>query len=576
MLSALRHSLASTRRVAAAYFLASGVAGGQVSAFSTATPAVASLLASTARRPSAAAAAYCLASSKLMAVSAFSTATPAITSLLSDPTLLGDGVSSGSDTFPVVDPGATAAQFEDGSAIIATVQRMGREDTKDAIDRARAALPGWKDGTTALQRSNILAKWSALIKENSHDVATIMTLESGKPLHESLGEVTYGTSFLDYFAAEALRPSSAGGGYLAPSPFATPDGAPRGRIMAIHEAVGVCALITPWNFPIAMITRKAGPALAAGCTTVLKPSELTPLTAVALSILAKRAGVPEGVFELITADRALTMEVGDEMCTNPTVKKVSFTGSTPVGKLLMKLGSDTVKRMSLELGGNAAFVVFEDADIDLAVNAAMASKFRNSGQTCVCADRFIIHQSVEEEFVAKLTEKVKQLKVGHGLEEGVTMGPVISTLPVKNIGEKVNEAVAGGATLVCGGSALEDISPNYFAPTILRNVSTDSLIWCTETFGPVVAIKSFETEEEALALANDTPTGLAAYFCTKDLSRIFRFAGALENGIVGVNEGIISNAGAPFGGVKESGLGREGSIVGINEYLETKYVFLNT
>ena len=329
-------------------------------------------------------------------------------------------------------------------------------------------------------------------------------------------------------------------------------------------------------FLYSQITRKVGPALAAGCTTVLKPSELTPLTAVVLQVLAKRAGVPEGVFELVTADRDLTREVGDEMCTNPAVKKISFTGSTPVGKLLMKLSSDTVKRVSLELGGNAAFVVFDDADIDVAVNAAMSSKFRNAGQTCVCADRFIIHHEVEKEFVGKLTEKVKQLNVGHGLKDGVNMGPVISTLPVKNIHKKVEAAISDGATLVCGGSDLPDLGPNYFAPTILTNVNPSSLIWDTETFGPVVAINTFETEDEALALANSTPSGLASYFCTRDLSRIFRFSSALENGLVGVNEGIISNAAAPFGGVKESGLGREGSVVGINEYIETKYVFLNT
>lgn len=316
--------------------------------------------------------------------------------------------------------------------------------------------------------------------------------------------------------------------------------------------------------------------MAAGCTTVVKPSELTPLTAVALSVLAKRAGVPDGVFEVVTSDRDMTREVGEEMTTNPIVRKVSFTGSTPVGKLLMKCGSDTVKRLSLELGGNAAFVVFEDADIDVAVNAAMASKFRNAGQTCVCADRFLVHTSVEKEFVSKLTDRVNQLTVGHGMKDGVTMGPVISTLPVRNIKEKVDEAIAEGAKCAVGGNTLDDIGPNYFAPTILTNVSPASLIWCTETFGPVVAVRTFDTEDEALSLANDTPTGLAAYFCTGDLSRIFRFSAALENGIVGVNEGIISNAAAPFGGVKESGLGREGGAAGINEYLETKYVFLNT
>jgi len=301
---------------------------------------------------------YCLASKMMdgnISVAAFCTATPAVTALLRDPSLLGEVVPPG-DTYDVVDPGASAGQHDDGSAIIAQVQRMGREDTKRAIDRASAALGGWKDGTTALHRSGILSKWSELIKENTQDIAKIMTLESGKPLHESIGEITYGTGFLDYYAAEAIRPNSAGGGSISPSPFVAPDGGPRGKIMAMNEAVGVCALITPWNFPIAMITRKVGPALAAGCTTVLKPSELTPLTALALSTLAKRAGVPDGVFEVVTSDRDMTPEVGDEMCTNPVVKKICFTGSTPVGKLLMKLASDTVKRVSLELGGNAPFV----------------------------------------------------------------------------------------------------------------------------------------------------------------------------------------------------------------------------
>jgi succinate-semialdehyde dehydrogenase/glutarate-semialdehyde dehydrogenase len=335
------------------------------------------------------------------------------------------------------------------------------------------------------------------------------------------------------------------------------------------------ALITPWNFPIAMITRKVGPALAAGCTCVLKPSELTPLTAIALETLSRRAGIPEGVFELVTADRELTREVGDEMCKNDIIKKISFTGSTPVGKLLMKQSSDTVKRLSLELGGNAAFLVFEDADIDVAVSAAISSKFRNAGQTCVCSDRFLVHTSVLDEFVEKLADKVKQLKVGHGMQDGVTMGPVISNVPVKNLSKKIDAALSEGATCVLGGSPLPALGPNFFEPTILTNVDSQSLIWCTETFGPVVAVKSFDTEEEALAIANDSSVGLASYICTRDVSRIFRVSSALECGIVGVNEGIISNASAPFGGVKESGLGREGSALGIKEYLNTKYVFLN-
>lgn len=439
--------------------------------------------------------------------------------------------------------------------------------------------------------------------ENLEDMATIMTYESGKPLVESRGEVVYGTSFLEYYAAEALRPTSTGGGVLIPTPFVhppppppstieegsggvcgrphpslSPPPPPRGRILSINEAVGVCGLITPWNFPLAMITRKAGPALAAGCTIVLKPSDLTPLTAVALSVLATRAGIPKGVFELVTTDAPTTQEVGVELCGNPLVKKISFTGSTQVGKLLMSLSATTVKRLSLELGGNAPFIVFDDADIDLAVGGAMSSKFRNAGQTCVCADRFIVHKDVEAEFVTKLADKVTKLTVQHGMKEdgGIpTMGPVISERQVHVLKEKVHDAIVAGATCITGGSPLVDIGTNYFEPTIVTNVKPSMSIWHTETFGPVVAITTFDTDEQALDLANDTRTGLASYFYTKDMSRIFRVSAALENGMVGVNEGIISSACAPFGGVKESGLGREGSTMGIHEYLETKYVFLN-
>lgn len=347
-------------------------------------------------------------------------------------------------------------------------------------------------------------------------------------------------------------------------------------LTCLHHLISpYSALITPWNFPIAMITRKVGPALAAGCTCVLKPSDLTPLTAIALETLAKRAGLPEGVFELVTADRDLTKEVGEEMCANQIIRKISFTGSTPVGKLLMKQSSDTMKRLSLELGGNAPFIVFDDADLVVAVNAAVSSKFRNTGQTCVCSDRFIVHKSVKNDFVAMLAEKVKQMKVGHGLEEGVTMGPMIANQPVMNLAKKVKAALNEGATCVVGGIPLEHLGPNFFAPTILTNVNTKSLIWCTETFGPVVSVKSFDTEVEALTIANDSPAGLASYICTSDIGRVFRVSSALECGLVGVNEGIITNASAPFGGVKESGLGREGSALGITEYLETKYVFLS-
>ena len=528
--------------------------------------------------------------------------------MLRDPSLLSDSLhvegggrsslsssdaassSSSNEFFDVVDPGSSS-----GRNVIARVRRMDGSDTKDAITRASSALASWKDGTTASYRSNLLLKWSSLIKENANDIATVMTYESGKPIAESHGEIMYGTSYLDYYAAEALRPTSAGGGSIIPTPFVsttttpslggvtttttttTTTTIPRGRIMTVNEAIGVCGLITPWNFPIAMITRKVGPALAAGCTVVLKPSELTPLTAVILSVLATRAGVPPGVFELITTNTpTMVQEVGNEICTNTNIKKISFTGSTAVGKAIMKLSSSTVKRLSLELGGNAPFIVFDDADIDKAVTGAISSKFRNAGQTCVCADRFIIHESIVNEFVTKLTTRVQeQITIGHGMKVGVTMGPVITSHQVQLIKGKINDAIMAGATCVHGGSALDKIGPNYIEPTIITNITPDMALWHTETFGPVISIITFTTEEEALALANDTPTGLASYFYTQDMGRIFRVSAALENGIVGVNEGIISSAYVPFGGVKESGLGREGSVVGMNEYLETKYIFLN-
>ncbi len=531
--------------------------------------------------------------------SAASSSIMQLASMLRDPTLLGkddDDVGPIASIqqqellhddiarFSVFDPGASTTS----PILLAKVRSMNQSDTQHAIYNAHEALPHWKHGTSAYYRSQLLSKWSALINEHSEDISTVMTMESGKPLHESRSEIIYGTNYLDFYAGEAIRSNSAGGGVLYPSPFITTTNskedvspssspAPRGRCMAINEAVGVCGLITPWNFPLAMLTRKIGPALAAGCTVVLKPSDKTPLTAVALHTLARRAGIPSGVFELITADADMANEVGYEMCVNPLVKKISFTGSTSVGKLLMKNSADTVKRLSLELGGNAPFIVFEDADIDQAVTAAIASKFRNSGQTCVCADRFIIHSSVESEFVTKLMDKVKQIVVGHGMKDEVTMGPLISTFAADTLKQKVDTAITEGATCILGGYPLtESHGPNYFAPTILTNVNTQSSVWATENFGPVVAITTFDTEEEAVSLANDTPTGLASYFFTTNLSRIFRVSSMLENGIVGVNEGVVSAAAAPFGGVKESGLGREGGPWGIHEYLETKYVFVYT
>lgn len=495
---------------------------------------------------------------------------------LKDPTLLrAKFLHRHRESLEVLDPSATSSEVEDGSAVIALVEVMDRDDAKKAIEASSKALNIWKFHTTALERSKMLNRLSSLITENADDIARIMTLESGKPLKESMGEIGYGTSFIDFYAGEAIRSNSAGGGFLYPSPFSTMDGSPRGKIMAVQEAVGVTAMITPWNFPIAMVTRKLAPALAAGCTVVLKPSELTPLTAIAIKELANRAGIPDEVFQIIISNKDHTPDIGEEFCSNPIVKKISFTGSTAVGKKLMKLSSDTVKRLSLELGGNAPFIVFEDADIDQAVHAAIASKFRNAGQTCVCADRFIIHKCVEEEFVKVLCQKVEKICVGKGLNEKTTMGPLIVPSAALAVKDKVEEAMQKGAECVRGGGLMPELGPNFFEPTILRQVDASSRIWRDETFGPVIAIATFVHEDEAVELANDTSSGLASYICSKDMTRVFRVAERLENGIVGINEGIISTASAPFDGVKESGLGREGSPSGISEYLETKYMFLN-
>lgn len=471
--------------------------------------------------------------------------------------------------FPVYNPAEPAH-------IIAHAPIHTRADVTLAIERSDAALERWRDGTTPAYRASLLIKWSQLIQQHKHDIATIMTLESGKPLAESIGEVTYGTSFLDYYAAEAVRFA----GTLLPSAFSYPDGSPRGQSMAMHRAVGVTALITPWNFPIAMITRKVAPALATGCTALVKPSELTPLTALLLQELAHQAGIPESVLQTITTDREHTPQVGHELCTNPLVQKISFTGSTAVGKLLMEQSASTVKRLSLELGGNAPFLVFEDADLDQAVAAAVASKFRNAGQTCVCSDRFLVQSTVYDEFISKFAAAInnseKGLVVGNGMHAGVTMGPLISKQACDSVHQKVQDAIAAGAKCVTGGHVLESLgSPNFFAPTILKDVPLHTEIWKSETFGPVAAVVPFDSEQEALALANDSSTGLASYFMTRDLSRTFRVAKALEAGIVGVNDGIISTCTAPFGGIKESGLGREGGAAGLQEYLESKYVFIN-
>lgn len=498
------------------------------------------------------------------------TASDALLSLLKDPTLTEwpeDDYSTNEPNFQVFDPASP-------TTILAEV---ATRDPKAAIEKCSDALPAWRDETTAAHRASLLTKWSNLMGENADDLATIMTLESGKPLPESYGEVNYAKAFLEYYAAEAIRPTGAGGGFMVPSPFPGTDGGPKGQVMALQQAVGVAGMVAPWNFPLAMITRKVGPALAAGCTAVAKPSELTPLSAIALKNLADRAGIPDGVFELVTASTESTPAVGTEFCTNSIVKKISFTGSTRVGKILMEQSSGTVKRVSMELGGNACFVVFEDADVDEAVNAAMLAKFRNAGQTCVTADRFLIHSSVHDEFVSKFVAKMKTIKVGPGIHPDTQLGPLINVAGVQSITDKVQAALEEGATVYEQISLPEEGSgPHFYPPTVLTNVSSDSDIWKTETFGPVAAIRSFETEEEALDIANDVNVGLASYFFTKDLSRAFSFASKLEVGMVGVNEGIISSTATPFGGVKESGIGTEGSPLGLKEYLETKYIFMKT
>ncbi|GKY97965.1 hypothetical protein MPSEU_000754500 [Mayamaea pseudoterrestris] len=483
--------------------------------------------------------------------------------------------SSSSNCFPVTNPARP-------NEIVGYAPAHSKHDAAKMIQTAHDSLKSWRDETTAMHRSQLLQEWSRLIQEHTSDIGRIMTLESGKPIKESFGEVQYAKSYVDYFSAEAIRPSGAGGGYLVPTPFTTTnsDGAtstvPRGTIMALHQAIGLCGLIAPWNFPAAMILRKVAPALAAGCSCVVKPASQTPLTAMALVNLAYQAGIPKDVLQLVTCDTDTTKDIGSELTTNPLVRKVSFTGSTNVGKMLLQQCANTCKRTSMELGGNAPFVVFGDANLDQAVMAAMASKFRNAGQTCVCSDRFIVHASVHDDFCERLVQAIRDtINVGDGMDENTTMGPLISSQALQKVHERVQAAIDDGAKCLLGGEALPDLGPNFYAPTVLTNVSSDSDIFREETFGPVIAIVKFDTDEEALRLANDSNVGLAGYFCTENLARAFSFARTLECGIVGVNEGIVSTVVAPFGGVKESGMGREGSSMGMAEYLETKYIFMN-
>ncbi|WP_299020269.1 NAD-dependent succinate-semialdehyde dehydrogenase [uncultured Photobacterium sp.] len=442
---------------------------------------------------------------------------------------------------------------------IADVGCAGESETLAAIEAAKAAFKLWRK-KTAKERSLAVRRWGELIIEHQHDLAMIMTTEQGKPYAEALGEVGYAASFFEWFAEEGKRVY----GDVIPSHRAD------SRIIVTKEPIGVVGAITPWNFPLAMVTRKAGPALAAGCTMILKPSEETPLSAMALAVLAEKAGIPAGVFNVVSGDAAA---IGGALMESKSVRKISFTGSTRVGKLLMRQAADSVKKLSLELGGNAPFIVFDDADIDEAVQGAMASKFRNTGQTCVCVNRFYIQDSVYDEFTAKLAETVKQLKVASGLEEGATQGPLINAMAAEKVESHVSDAVAKGATVLTGGKR-SPLGGNFYEPTVLANTDHEMLIANEETFGPVAACYRFSSEEEVLAMANDTDSGLAAYFYARDIGRVWRVAEGLESGIVGINQGIISTEVAPFGGVKESGLGREGSKYGIEDYVEVKYMLM--
>jgi len=440
--------------------------------------------------------------------------------------------------------------------VLGTVPKMGADETRAAIEAANEAYPAWR-AKTAKERASILRKWFDLMMENQEDLARMMTAEQGKPLKESMGEIVYAASFIEWFAEEGKRIYG----------DTIPQHAPGKRIVVTKEPIGVCAAITPWNFPAAMITRKCGPALAAGCTMVVKPATATPYSALALAELAERAGVPAGVFSVVTGSSGA---IGGEMTSNPIVRKLTFTGSTEIGKLLMEQCAGTVKKTSMELGGNAPFIVFNDADLDEAVEGAMASKFRNTGQTCVCANRLLVQDSVYDEFSEKLAAAVEKMRVGDGLKGETEQGPMIDMAAVEKVEEHIQDAVAKGAKVISGGSR-HDLGGTFFQPTVLAEVNTDMKVTKEETFGPVAPLYRFETEEQALAMANDTEFGLAAYFYSRDIGRIWRVMEGLEYGIVGVNEGIISTEVAPFGGMKESGTGREGSKYGIEDYLEIKY-----
>ncbi len=444
--------------------------------------------------------------------------------------------------------------------LLAEIEDCGVDETKEAIHYAEKAFKVWRS-YSAGKRARILKNWYKLQMDNVEDLALILTLEQGKPLNEARGEVKYGASFVEWFAEEARRVYG----------DTIPGHASDKRIVTIKQPVGVVAAITPWNFPNAMITRKIAPALAAGCTVVIKPAQLTPLSALALAELADQAGFPPGVINIITSDKA--KEVGQEMCSNKSVRKLSFTGSTAVGKILLKQCAETVKKVSMELGGNAPFIVFDDADIDLAVQDGISSKYRNAGQTCVCSNRIFVQESIYDEFTQKFAEQVKAQKIGSGIEDGVVIGPMVEEKAIRFVEEVVHDAKSKGAKVVTGGKRFgENAETLIYEPTVLTNVSRDMDVYKEEIFGPVAPVFKFQTEEEVIEMANDTPYGLASYFYGRDYARIWRVAEGLEYGMVGINTGMISTAVAPFGGIKESGFGREGSKYGMEDYLEIKYM----
>jgi succinate-semialdehyde dehydrogenase/glutarate-semialdehyde dehydrogenase len=476
--------------------------------------------------------------------------------LLNDPSLLktdalinGQWVAS-SQRFDVTDPAT--------GALLARVANLGATEAQTAIAAANAAWPAWR-AKTAKERSIILRKWFELLIANTEDLARLMTAENGKPMAESRGEVAYGASFVEWFAEEAKRVNGE----------SLPQFDNNRRLLVLKQPIGVCAAITPWNFPLAMITRKVAPALAAGCPVVIKPAEQTPLTALAAAELAIRAGIPAGVLNMVTADGPQSISIGQVLCASEVVRHISFTGSTEVGRILLAQSAPTVKKMSLELGGNAPFIVFEDADIESAVEGAFVSKYRNAGQTCVCSNRFYVQETVYEEFIAKFAAKVKTAKVGNGFEAGVNQGPLIEPSALDKVERHVQDAIAKGGRLLTGGRRLQG---QFFEPTVIADASADMVCAREETFGPFAPIFKFKTEQEAIDAANHTEFGLASYFYSRDVGRIFRVSEALEYGMVGINVGVLATEHVPFGGVKQSGLGREGSHHGMDDYVEIKYL----